>query len=201
VIRRITPQDLRSHVGRGSPDEGAVLRPPFAHEPEIDEFDSGIPARRLLDENVLRFDVEVDQAVGMDVMQSPAGLHDVVQDLVEVRFPGGFEEVVPFDVFGGEVMARAVVQGAEVENVLHVGVSEGFQGSELVDEDVQVVGSAFQTGDHFQADPAPGDRILRQEDGGHAPGAEVFEEAVPSVHHLSDLLALLVAHGGNSAYG
>jgi hypothetical protein len=150
------------------------------------------------DHEVLRFDVAVDHAALVGVLQAKGGLADVVARLLDAQRPLFAHQpgqVVPLDQLHREVIG--VVRLVGVEGADDVGMTELAGGPDLADESFHrlgVVQALFA--DDLQGDDAFENALAGLENLPHSPFAEPFEQQERAEHQgggppLEDLIDLI----------
>ena len=174
-VHRVAAEHLRGQVVDGPLEHARVADGGLLHQAEVHHLHGAVLAHH----DVVRLEVEVDEALRVDVLERPGDLDRVVVDRLEIQPAGGGQEIFPLHVLHGEEVVLGPADGAELVHLHHVGVVEGGHRLELVLEGAVAVGA-----DELPADGLQGlelvllQGVLDQEDLAHGAGPELSDHAV-----------------------
>jgi hypothetical protein len=148
-VAALVQKGLWRDVGGASGQNSFFLKRSQTEVDQLGERDSFVG---LSDQNILRFDIKMINALAMEITQSAEGLYEELFDFLIGEGTSGIEDVMPLDVLGGEVVKLFLSFIAEIEDSENMGVVELFEGGKFLLEIIEdlVRGEAGVIGAHVE---------------------------------------------------
>ena len=136
---------------------------------------------RPSDQDIVRFDVKVDIALNMDVLQRSADLHDHIEKLLLLEGGARSQQIISTDELTDDEPVMAIGDATEVVNASQVWMTKPGQCLVL---DLGPLLGIFQVvrTQHLEGNLATDlENVLTEEDGTHRPGTQLTDDPVPAV--------------------